>query len=301
MSHLQDSVAPEELAKMEHVPLEEVQTLIDHLLDLGVAESSPSSALDFYLDNLVPWRTEAPRPPLRVALLGDVSLTSEIRRFLGDSLPAGDITTVPLDDPGRTLLSDPDTSWLHDGLQFENRLQAFDSWRGSFIVVATKVMNPVQLRTWNRVGLAHRIPWLHAAVDGPFLLIGPTVVPHRSPCFECLEMRVTMNLRENASYQSYKSALVDRQVRSGDLPLEPALAGMIASHAALETINFCLTGTSFTVGKLLAIHLPTMEFAFNEILRVPTCPACGPVAGRDDTELYFDSAALISAKQSAEG
>ena len=109
-----------------------------------------------------------------------------------------------------------------------------------------------------------------------------------------------MNLRENASYQSYKSALADGQVRNGDLPLEPMLCGMLASHTALETINFCLTGTSFTVGKMLAIHLPTMEFAFNEVLRLPTCAACGPVAGRDDTELYFDSATLLSSGPASE-
>ena len=102
-----------------------------------------------------------------------------------------------------------------------------------------------------------------------------------------------MNLRESASYQRYKRALVERQVREGRLPVEPAIAGTLASLTALETLNFALTGSSFTVNKVLAIYLPTMEFTFNEVLRAPSCTACSPLPERDDTELYFDMGIFI--------
>ena len=56
-------------------------------------------------------------------------------------------------------------------------------------------------------------------------------------------------------------------------------------------MNFLLTQSAFTTGKVLSIYLPTMEFSFNEVLRVPGCPACSRPA-REDVELYFDIRSL---------
>jgi thiazole/oxazole-forming peptide maturase SagC family component len=156
-----------------------------------------------------------------------------------------------------------------------------------------KVINPILFQTLNRVCLELCIPWIHSAVDGPFLFIGPIFVPYRSACYECFEARVIMNLRENASYQRYKQAIVEGHIKFGRLPIEPVLSGLLASHTALETLNFVQTENSFTVNKVLAIYLPTMEFTFNEVLRVPGCTACSPSSERDDKELYFDVRALI--------
>jgi hypothetical protein len=38
---------------------------------------------------------------------------------------------------------------------------------------------------------------------------------------------------------------------------------------------------------VLGIYLPTMELAFNEVLRVPNCRACGSSPERDAPELHF--------------
>jgi thiazole/oxazole-forming peptide maturase SagC family component len=180
-------------------------------------------------------------------------------------------------------------------------MQLFEPWRGHFIVIATKVINPIAFRTLNRISLHLTVPWLHAALDGPFLFVGPLFLPHRSSCYECFEMRVSMNLRENASYQRYKSALVERCVRHGSLPLNTALIAVLAAHTAMETINYVATGSGFTLQKVLAIYLPTMEITFNEVLRLPSCPACGSQPERDDKELYFDFQTLIQSLASKSG
>jgi hypothetical protein len=62
----------------------------------------------------------------------------------------------------------------------------------------------------------------------------------------------------------------------------------------MEALNFALAGTSFTVGKVLCVYLPTMEFTYNEVLRVPGCTACGSAPERDDRELYFDIRSLLA-------
>ena len=108
-----------------------------------------------------------------------------------------------------------------------------------------------------------------------------------------------MNLREGSVYQSYKRALAEGRATGSTVPLDAVLGAMLSSYAAFEALNFALTGRSFTVGKLLAIYLPTLEFTFNEVLRLPGCAACGPLAESDDRELYFELRTLLNGDGSA--
>ncbi len=294
VARLDGSVSAGQLAEEENVPREDVEALIDHLLALGVLEATSSNSLDYYLDNILPWQASSDAPLHRpIIVLGDNDLALEIQRYLRASLHEAAVTVVDQGDPAWATLTDGDASWLSDGARFQEKLLAFEGWRNTFLILATKVINPVRLRILNRVCLDYRIPWVHAAMDGPFLFIGPTFIPHRSACYECLDTRVMMNLRESGSYQQYKRAIVERQVKEGQLPVEPAISGIVASHTALETLNFALTESSFTVNKVLAIYLPTMEFTYNEVLRAPGCPACSPIPERDDKELYADMGLFI--------
>ncbi len=296
LSLLDGTLSASEIARAEKIPQADVEALLDHLIELGVAESGSSSSLDYYLDQIIPTLRNADgnsgegRP---VVLIGDQDLCSEIERYLRQTLRHVELAIPPADDPRIAALQRSDTLWLQNGIEFQEKVTLFEPWRNHFLIYAAKIINPVLLRALNRISLEHGIPWIHAALDGPFVFVGPIFVPHRSACYECFETRVIMNLRESTSYQAYKRALVERHIRYGQLPLEPVLAGVLASHTAIESLNFILTENSFTVGKVLAIYLPTMEFTFNEVLRVPGCAACGSSPERDDKELYFDMRALI--------
>lgn len=284
-----------EIAREEAVPRSDVEGVLDHLRQLDVLEQDgPVSSLDYYLDGMVPPlkpdQAPSPRP---VLLLGDEEIVAETRRHLVVSLPDTPIWTPDDDDPGVRALRQPDRTWLLDGLERATMLERFAGWRDHLVVHASRVIDPTETRTLNRVSMELGLPWLHTAFDGPFVLVGPLFVPKRTSCYACLETRVLMNLREAASYQRYKAALAKGRVRLGHPPLEPALVGLLAANAALEVINFVLTGTGFTVGKVLATYLPTMEISVNEVLRVPGCEACGPVPERDDRELFFDVRRLL--------
>jgi hypothetical protein len=103
-----------------------------------------------------------------------------------------------------------------------------------------------------------------------------------------------MNLRELASYQKYKNALCDGRVQGAKFELEPALCSLVAAHTTMESVNYLLTSTTYTVGKVLAIYLPTMEISFQEVLRLPGCAACGAQTYREEPELYFELRALLN-------
>jgi bacteriocin biosynthesis cyclodehydratase domain-containing protein len=296
---LDGSASPSEIARVERVPLEDVEELIDYLGGLDLLESTAASAFDHHLDALVPWRRDEDTDLRSVMLVGDTELTGPIGAHLGACLPDIDVVHPVADDPAWSAVKDSSAADLNDGLAFEQALDTASSWRGSLLVHATHVVDPVMARVLNRLCIGLAVPWLHAALDGPFLLVGPLMVPARSACYECLETRVVMNMRQRAEYLRYKDAIAELRVTRGTLPVQSVVTAMLASHAALEALNYLTTGSTFTFNKILAIYLPTMEFAYNEVLRVPGCRACGAVADRDHTGLYFDTAALFGERAGA--
>jgi bacteriocin biosynthesis cyclodehydratase domain-containing protein len=289
VTRLDGSLSPAELAAAEGVPREQVERLLDRLLELDLLESRPSSALDAYLGTAAPWRADdTVKPGQRVLLIGDQALVEPVATHLRAVLTDNPVEVAAPGDPALAVLDDPDTSWLTDGLACEERFGAFEPWQGSVLVAPNRTVDPNRLTVLNRACLRNGIRWLHAAMDGPFVFVGPAFLPGESPCYECLETRIFLNLRDGANYQRYKQALAAAQVRLGAPPLLAPVGGVLASHLALETLNLLLTGWTFTVGRMLALHLPTMEFSFPEVLRVPGCPGCGSVPERDGEALYYE-------------
>lgn len=297
IGRLNGTATAREIAATERVPEAQVEALLAELGRLGALEEGPHHALDYYLDyvipNLAPYGQRRRAEAIPVVLLGDKDITGEIERVLAASAAAGDVRVERTDPALWDLVERGARTWWTDPLAFEEEAEAFAPLRERLAVVAGTMLNPLELRAFNRVSLHHRIPWIQASVDGPFLLVGPTFLPYRTACWDCMETRVEMNLREGAVYQSYKRALAEGRATGATGPLDAVLSAMLGSYAAFEALNFALTGSSFMTGKMLAVYLPTMEFTFNEVLRLPGCQACGPSPESDDRELYFELRALL--------
>ncbi|MGW1075715.1 TOMM precursor leader peptide-binding protein [Streptomyces sp. NPDC002537] len=283
-----------ELARAHGVSRSTVEAVVDHLRTLDVLEWGPSSALDAYLDQLTTLRVEQSDTgrPARSLIIGDGPLSGAIAELVRDA-QAGKVEQLAPGDRLTESLNRMDENAVHDGLRLAGLAEELAPLRGGYVVWAQDTVNPVRSRVFNRVAMELDVPWTHVAVDGPFLLVGPTVVPGSSPCYECFETRVAMNLRESASYVRYKRALAAGAVKSGTPAQLSAVRSTIAGHSALEAINFLTTGSTFTIGKVLGIYLPTMEIAHQEVLRLPGCRACGSLRGRDDASLYFDARSWI--------
>lgn len=283
-----------DLAKREGVSRAELEALLDHLDMLGAVETGPSSALEAYLEHVWTLRgAEEVATPPHVVILGEGALAEAVAVQLTES----GLDRVVVDDRdsrAAKALVGLDAVTLEDGLAFEERLEEFAAWRDGVVVLAEDTVHPLRFVALNRVTRALGVPWLHAVVDGPFALVGPFTVPGRSACYECFEARVSMNLRESASYQRYKEALGKAAVHLGTQAVLPPVRGLVASHTALEILNYAHTGSSFLIGKVLGIYLPTMEVAYNEVLRLPGCPACGAMPDGAG-ELYYDVRSWLDA------
>ncbi|MDA3643911.1 TOMM precursor leader peptide-binding protein [Saccharopolyspora indica] len=284
-----DGTALDDLADDAGTSRAEVDQLVAYLRDLDAIEDTPRSALDHYLDDYAHVLRPAtpPEPPV-VRLLGDGDLVEQLNGMLTSSDPA-------LGTAGGTDLQQllDDTGWADHPLSLRERLEPLEHWRGSLLVWADTRIDPVRLDLLNRIALHLRIPWIHGVIDGPFLHVGPTFLPGATACYACFETRVLMGLINADGYLRYKRALARAAANGGRPPLLPAVTGLLTSYLALEVINFARTGSSFTAGKTLGLHLPTWEIAVNEVLPLPGCRVCAPAPQLAETSLYFDVKAWL--------
>lgn len=297
MSLLDGKLSPGEISKTLGISRAEIESLIDYLQRLGVLETTATTAFQQYIDTVMPILTQTNhsrtlQQQYPILLVGDCSLTKEVYQLLTPS--ADQIEMLEVHDPLLIELQNLNDDWLHNGFLLAEKIEKFKCWKNKFILFLQNPGNPILAHKLNRLAYHLAIPWLHAAIDGPFLFVGPTIVPNRGACYECFETRITMNLRESASYQEYKKALATGKVyHNAEFTIEPALRSLLASHVTLEALNFILTESAFTHNKVLSIYLPTMEIVFNEVLRVSGCATCGAKPQRDDSQHYFDMKTLL--------
>lgn len=293
LSDLRSGVRPKEIARRHDSPRSDVEGLIDRLVELGVMESGPATAIDYHLEKVTPLASGVDGDVRRVRMLGDSALAARVGALVGETVGADSVVQVPAGDPGWARLCELNHEWLTDAVPFAAAIETFEPWKDDLVVLAQDVVDPLVAQALNRVAREVGFSWLYGAMDGPFLFVGPLTVPGEGGCFECFERRVTMNLRAAQSYQEYKSALADGRVSGGTMEVAPVIEHMLAAHLAFEVTNFALTGRTFTVSKVLAIYLPTMEISFNEVLKLPGCAGCDSAPLRDEKELYFDLQAML--------
>jgi bacteriocin biosynthesis cyclodehydratase domain-containing protein len=280
-----------DLSKKFKLPISQIEGLIDHLHNLQVLNNPKETTVQQYFTDFMPFITQESISKIEkpILLLGDASvvtaLAAELKKVIADEL----IKEVHIhDEIYQKIKNTKPEEWLLSGLDYFRHIEGFKDWKEYFVVLAFANVDPVFTKNFNRIAHELNIDWIHVAVDGPFLLIGPTFLGGKSPCYECLENRILMNLRERANYQTYKNALVQEQVVFSGLEVNPLILPLLKAHALIEIINFLATGYTFTLRKMLGIYLPTMEMAYNELMPLSICSCCGPVTNRTDEQLYFD-------------
>ncbi len=292
-----------EIAKSLEMPRSEAEGIIDYLLQLNVLEDATSTAFDYFTDIYTPafkfkQREFEATKNQKIYIISESTLADEIKKNLQDKALLANIEIIDAQHELYQLLSNNDSSWMHNALLFEEMILNFEVLKDGFIVMALENINPIFIKKFNRIATSLKIPWIHAAIDGPFIFIGPLFESQKTACYECFETRISMNLREYSSYQKYKSAIVENKVlKNSEFPMRGVLNSLMISHLTMEILNFALTGCSFTKNKVLSIYLPSMEITFNEFLKVSTCQNCGSVPQRDDHQLYFDVQGLLKEVQ----
>lgn len=293
-SMLLGELSTSQIASKVGISKSKVDDIISQLTPLNVIEFYPESSIDFYLNYTIP--TLQPKLDInkKIKIIGSQSLTTIIYDLLNQCHYFDAIEILPNGEYEVLQKNSRMQPWEKDSLAFEGLVTQFKSWKDYYIVVAANQIDPLLMQAINRICFALNLPFFTVCIDGPFLFIGPTIIPGKTACWECLETRVTMNLRNSASYLNYKNALIEGKVNAIDFYPEKIIQHLISAHASMEILNYCLTGSSFTLNKIMSVYLPTMEIVFHEIFKVSTCKACYPPKTARNKELYFNLSTLLN-------
>ena len=276
-----------EVAAETGASIDEVRAVIEQLDQNGVLDHGPITARDVHLDFV---RTTLARRDDRgdvmtvrpVLMLGTGPLADAIAEALAD------VATVERPSSGSwSRLNSVDFTNAGDEIDLAKLEREFAEWQGHFLVVATEVVNPVMLRNVNWIALRLDTPWSHAALDGPFALIGPTFIPRRSPCYDCFENRTSLTIR---------ASLVGPGLRRRFQPqfLQPHRPRQVGDDALRRTLTAFVDGDD---AEYIGSRHERHRFGPVEIQNAGRGQLVRGLAG----QLHFDLRAYINARRPANG
>jgi bacteriocin biosynthesis cyclodehydratase domain-containing protein len=298
--YLKDGVINiEEVSKKFLVPASTIEAIIEELKELEIIEYQSSSAIDYFLEiqakvlsqnNIEPWNLAKLKSKFLFLIPG--TLSNQIKEQLKMSSQSEfEYEFINIEE----LFNDGD-EWIDHGLHFEKKLEFFEKWKDYFWIFSPDYIHPILGSYINHIAKRLNVSWLHVGIDGPMLLIGPIFKGSEGPCYNCLEQRILMNLREKELYKSYKKSLLSHHVYNPKNPLIELFSSLTAAHSALELINFICTKNSNLNRKILTIYVPTMEIQYSELLELSSCEVCNQSSLAQRKQLYFDIESLINLK-----
>lgn len=125
-------------------------------------------------------------------------------------------------------------------------------------------------RRVNELAMETRTPWIHGVIDGMDGIVGPTILPGESSCYECLQERFNSTVSDFDRYQAYVSS--DKRTS----PLYRSFAHIITGYLSIEAVHLLGAGVNHTVNQVLSFDFFNYQVEANDVLRAPRCEICGP-------------------------
>jgi bacteriocin biosynthesis cyclodehydratase domain-containing protein len=172
--------------------------------------------------------------------------------------------------------ADEVAAWAADDSSLADAVEAAD-----LVVAATQRPWCAAAERANELAVEAGTPLAVAEVTGYDVMVGPTVLPGETACYECYRHRRNANVGSAGDYPAFERTACGRRGGVGDLlPLAEIAAGLLVTDA----VNVLCYGHGYTVGSVLTFDMSDLSTASNDVLRVPRCETCSRVAdsvGRD--------------------
>jgi len=167
------------------------------------------------------------------------------------------------------------------------------TWRGADPSVA-ELVNKVDLvlastqQPWreaaartNELAIDSSTPFAHAEVTGYDIIVGPTVIPGDTACYECYAHHRNQNVKETEAFDAFMDDATGREdVVAERLPFTQIAAGLLVT----DIVNVLCYGRGFTTGTVITYNMIDLTTETNDVLRLPRCNACSELdntVGRD--------------------
>jgi len=129
----------------------------------------------------------------------------------------------------------------------------------------------------NEACLEEGVSWISGYLEEDEGIIGPSVVPHLTPCYKCYELRLKGNLTHYDEYMAYERYVWEKGGDQREFPKLDPFAEIVAGHLTLEIVKILSKfAAPVTYGHIYTINFFTLEAKLHEILKLPRCPACSP-------------------------
>jgi bacteriocin biosynthesis cyclodehydratase domain-containing protein len=278
----------------------DARALVAELVEANVLVGAEDDVCDVYLRTIQ--GADQPLTDQRVGIVGCGQLGSRIARHLVqagvgyvtllDDARAEDVPTArrllglhpdsvqPGAHLARCLSVDLDRLAVRniavmtdDGLTEQAFTTLFE--RCDFVVAALDEYLVSVLDAINEAALTAEKPWVMVAMDGSEGIAGPLFVPGDTCCFSEFEIQgVAASGMMKRDVLTFRDAEYGRR-RAMGVGLPPYV-DILCGQAAAGALSFLATGRSFLLGRAIRTDFERMSVDYEDIRRLPRCPACGP-------------------------
>ncbi|WP_135828824.1 TOMM precursor leader peptide-binding protein [Halorussus halobius] len=180
----------------------------------------------------------------------------------------------------------------HDEVVSLERGELPDAIEAADLVVhAADRQRPDALARLNRLVHDIETPLLLGQIAGLDGVVGPTILPGETPCYECFRRRRYANVEAPEGYRAYEAVAGDAGRAPG--PNLPGFAHVVAGCLELELVNQLSSGFGFTVGRVVHYDFADLSVGADDVLRMPRCSVCGPSSDGVDQGRHLGLDAMV--------
>ncbi|NEU55569.1 TOMM precursor leader peptide-binding protein [Halorussus sp. MSC15.2] len=143
----------------------------------------------------------------------------------------------------------------------------------------------------NRLAHEFDTPYVSGQTCGFDGLVGPTVIPGETSCYECFEERRDANLPSSSEYHAFEQTVGKTADSPG--PSVAAFDHVVAGLVTTEVLNFLVRDVAFLAGRVVRYDFAELAVETNEVLRMPRCPVCASGTDSADVDRVFTLDTLL--------
>jgi ribosomal protein S12 methylthiotransferase accessory factor len=143
----------------------------------------------------------------------------------------------------------------------------------SLIVVAEDYPNLALFEVVNSESFRRKIPWIRVSFDDSKGYVGPLVIPRKTPCFNCCQLR----LIANSPYYEYELWENREFIPRTKLKKPNIFADILSIICTDEILRFMINSSlPGTIGYLFEFDVHNLNFSKHKIISHPNCILCNP-------------------------
>lgn len=198
------------------------------------------------------------------------------------SMVAQDLASMGVEDVNICNTSSSTTTVSNQAISSVSEYSKELFEESDYVIYATNSPSSTTALSLNKLAIETETPLTVGHVLGIEGIVGPTIIPGESACYDCLLNRWKMNTDNREEFEAY--------MKGGMNPVEnvllPSYNRIVAGYLSLEAMTQLLFGHGYFVGRTLDINLLTLDIETNEVLKWPRCDTCG--VQNTDVQRYLD-------------